>query len=74
MTSFAQNFTVFRIKYFFRKTHSTFLCSTYNSYVFLKKPVSDFNTSVQAIHGDVSSIKFNLLFCSNNKIFDVVSS
>ena len=74
MTSFAQHFTVFCIKYFFRKTHSTFLYSTYNSHVFLKKPASDFNTSGQTIHGNVSSIKSNLLFCLNNKIFVVVSS
>ena len=72
--SFAPHFTGFYIKYFFRKTHSTFLYSTYKNYVFLKNPVSNFNTSVQTIPGNVSSIKSNLLFCSNNKIFDVVSS
>ena len=74
MKCLAQHFTVFCIKYFFRKTHSTFLHSTYNSYVFLKKSVNDFNTSVQTIHGNVSSIKCNLLFCSNNKICDLLSS
>ena len=58
ITSFAQHFTVFCIKYFWPKL--------------LFQP--DFYTSVQATHGSVSSIKSNLLFCSNNKFFDVVSS
>ena len=48
--------------------------SACNSYVFLKKPVSDFSTSSQTIHGNVSSIKSNSLFYSNNKIFDVARS
>ena len=60
----------YSIKYLFRKTHSTFLYSTYNSCVILKKPIS---TLVYKRSMEMSSIKSNLLLCSNNKIFDVVS-